>query len=351
MIRYLIVGSGYRAEFFGRTARTFPEIFEALFLCRSTEKAEWISRKTGIPATASVDDAVTFHPDYAVIVVNRPAIAETAEEWIQRGFPVLLETPAGADLEELRRLWKLYCEGARISVCEQYHRYPVVAAGLRRVKEGLIGEPTSLSLSLAHDYHGFSLIRTMLGVSGEPYVLRGETFQSPIIETDSRLSAIYDQETEVLKDRTMCHITFSSGKRAFYDFSSAQYHSYLRARNLSLKGTRGEWKDTVMRFLDEHGEPRQLPLLPEIPEKYRCLDTAGLRDIRKTWSVELGMENVQDEFAIATMLLDMKEYIDGGESPYRLEDALDDAYFWLLQNEMAEKPWEAISSAKMPWHS
>ena len=37
MISFGIVGSGYRAEYFGRIARTYPDIFRAIYLCRSAE--------------------------------------------------------------------------------------------------------------------------------------------------------------------------------------------------------------------------------------------------------------------------------------------------------------------------
>ena len=49
-LSYLIVGSGYRARFYARIARTYPELFSAMFLCRSEEKAELIQQETGIPA-------------------------------------------------------------------------------------------------------------------------------------------------------------------------------------------------------------------------------------------------------------------------------------------------------------
>ena len=39
MISFLIVGSGYRAEFYARIARKYSTLFQAMFLCRSEEKA------------------------------------------------------------------------------------------------------------------------------------------------------------------------------------------------------------------------------------------------------------------------------------------------------------------------
>ena len=44
MLSYIIVGSGYRAEYFGRIAQTYPGLFRALYLCRSEEKAALMKR-------------------------------------------------------------------------------------------------------------------------------------------------------------------------------------------------------------------------------------------------------------------------------------------------------------------
>ena len=91
--------------------------------------------------------------------------------------------------------------------------------------------------------------------------------------------------------------------------------------------------------------------MSDIPEIYRMLDTQSLRDIRRTWQPELQLDTLQDEYAIATILYDMKDYIAGGESPYPLRDALDDAVFWLLVQEAAKNPWQEITVPKTSWNS
>lgn len=53
--------------------------------------------------------------------------------------------------------------------------------------------------------------------------------------------------------------------------------------------------------------------------------------------------------AIATILLDMKEYLAGGKSPYPLREALDDALFWLLIQEAVKEPWKEIKVPKTAW--
>jgi hypothetical protein len=62
------------------------------------------------------------------------------------------------------------------------------------------------------------------------------------------------------------------------------------------------------------------------------------------------LDTLQDEYAIATILLDMKEYLAGGKSPYPLREALDDAVFWLLIQEAVKEPWKEIKVPKTVWN-
>lgn len=349
VLSYIIVGSGYRAEYYARIAKTYPEQFRAMFLCRSEEKAALVAEKTGVRATISLKECEQFKPDFAVIAVNKENIADVAEEWINRGYPVLLETPAGATIEQLLRLWELHEKGARITVCEQYHRYPTLIQGLDAVADGKIGTPHSAYISLAHDYHAASLIRRALLTYGEQYVLHGERFISPVVETDSREGAITDGRI-ACKNRNVVCITFDSGKTAVYDFSGVQYRSFIRSRHITVRGEKGEWNDNILYRLDSENRPIRDFLMPTVRKRYAELDTQNLRDLRKTWSPELFLDTIQDEFAIATMLFDMKDYLKGGKEVYPLSEALDDAYFWLLLNKAISSPWAEIKSSPMPWN-
>ena len=349
-LSYIIVGSGYRAEFYARIACTYPQQFRAIFLCRSEEKAAKMQEKTGIPATTSLAVCERFGADFAVIAVNKENIADVCEEWVERGYPVVSETPAGTSLEKLCRLWELHeRKGACITVCEQYHRYPGLIAGLDAVAEGKIGKPYSAYLSLAHDYHAVSLLRRMLLVQDETFVMRGERFRNPVVETDSRSGAITDGHRDT-KSRDIVSVVFSSGKEAVYDFSGIQYRSFIRSRHLIVRGEKGEWNDNLLYALDERNQPKREYLMPVIREKYSALDTQYLRDLRKTWQPELFLDTRQDEYAIATMLFDMREFLAGGSEIYPLREALDDAYFWILMNEAVSSPWKEVRAQVMPWH-
>lgn len=349
VLSYIIVGSGHRGEFYARIACTYPQHFRAMFFCRSEEKAAKIQEKTGVRATASLRDCERFGADFAVIAVNKENIADVCEEWVERGYPVVLETPAGASLEKLRRLWELHEQkGAHITVCEQYHRYPGLIAGLDAVSEGKIGTPYSAYFSLAHDYHAASLLRRMLLVQGEGFVMRGERFCNPVVETDSRTGAITDGH-KAAKNRDVISIAFSSGKEAIYDFSGVQYRSFIRSRHVIVRGERGEWNDNLIYRLDERNRPVREYLMPVIREEYQALDTQALRDLRKTWQPELFLDTRQDEYAIATVLFDMRKYLAGGREIYPLQEALDDAYFWLMMEEAVAKPWTEVKPQLMPW--
>ena len=336
MLSYVIVGSGYRAEYFGRVARTWPEQFRALFLCRSEAKAAKLEEDTGVPAVVTAEAAEAFGPDFVVVAVDRGHVADVAEEWIARGYPVVTETPVGDTEDKLARLQRLAAGGARIVCCEQYHRQPILAAGLGAVREGLIGAPQTVYISLVHDYHAASLIRRALMVGNEGYTLRAARRVSDAVETDSRYGAILDgRVTGEVRDQAL--VTFESGKTAIYDFAPLQYRSYIRARHITVRGERGEWSDATLYGLDERNRPWRRALTPELPEKYRCLDTQYLRDLRKAWRGELFLDTLQDEYAIATILLDMGEYLTGGPSPYPLWEAVEDARFWLRLRQAAEE--------------
>ncbi len=349
MDTYLIVGSGYRAQYYGRIASRYPDLFRAVYLCRSDEKAALMRRATGAEAVTSAKEALAYKPDFAVIAVDKAHIATTVSEWTEKGLPVLAETPLGSTREELDYLRALKDKGARISCAEQYRRYPILAEGIAALDEGTIGEPNSVYVSFLHDYHAASLIRRVLRIGpGEGYAIRAWRQQSAVVETDSRAEAILDGRTKNAS-RDTAVIRFDSGKQAIYDFSSAQYRSYIRTRHLCVRGERGEWSDTRLLYLDGENCPKRRELLPALPPRYRCLDTQALRDRRRHWSAELDLDTVQDEFAVATMLLEMGEYAKGGKPPYEIEEALADAYFSILLGEAVESGKE-LRSKGFEWN-
>ena len=79
--------------------------------------------------------------------------------------------------------------------------------------------------------------------------------------------------------------------------------------------------------------------------------TYGGRIVLNMPEIVLAPDTVQDEFAIASILLDMGDYLAEGPSPYPLGDALEDAYFWLLLEQAVKNPWQEISCGERPWET
>jgi hypothetical protein len=129
------------------------------------------------------------------------------------------------------------------------------------------------------------------------------------------------------------------------------YRSYIRSRHITVRCENGEWSDRIQYYLDKKNNPKRDFLMPDIPEKYRILDTQSLRDSRRVWAPELQLDTIWDEYAIATILLDMKDYISGGKSPYPLKEALDDALFWIMLQDAVMNPWSEVHVPKTSWNS
>lgn len=356
-LRFVVVGNGFRARLYVRIAEKFPQLFQLQYiLCRSEEKAREIAEKEQLPATASEKLCEEAGPDFVIVAVSFENVYEVTKKWAGKGFAVLCETPAATCTEALRDLWAMWEKGARIQVAEQYYRYPIMASGIRRLREGLIGEPYYVTLSLAHDYHGASLIRHMLYALQEKegchpceeVKMWGEVRSFPVRETDSRYGHITDGSI-VQRERTTVTMEFSSGKMAFYDFSPVQYRTLIRSRHLNVRAQDGEWNDTVIRYVTEDFHAAEEKLCPYLDMKYQEIFTDEMKELASFYRAPLIMDSSQDEFAVASMLYDMREYLRSGKEIYPFSEALQDAYMYTLIREAASHPGKVVRSEKMPW--
>lgn len=353
-LSFIIVGSGWRSLFYVRIAKRYPEQFCLKYmLCRTQEKADKMAAEHGITTTTSVEECESAKPDFVIVVVSKAAIFEETKKWAKKGFPVLCETPAAGSVEELKELWSLVQGGAKIQIAEQYHRYPIMAAGLNAIKAGKLHDPYAVSLSMAHDYHGVSLIRRMLQPD-EPTSLKleclwGEQYSFEVTETDSRYGAVNDGRIKQC-DRRVVTMRFGNGRMAFYDFSGVLYHSFIRTRHVNVQGRDGEWNDTFLRYVDEAHEPQVEEVKAWLNPEYACLNTAELEQLSSTWKPYVDMGGEQDEYAMATMMYDMRRYIEEGEEVYPVAEALEDAYVYLLMQEAVNNPGSKITPENMPWH-
>lgn len=359
--RFIIVGSGWRSLYYVRIAKALPERFElCAMLCRTEEKARRMAAENGIYTTISEAECMAMKPDVVVVVVNKASIAEVSVHWLENGFCVLSETPAALDLPMLDRLWELHTRGCRLVVNEQYRLYPIYRALLSVSESGILGEKDCLNCSLAHEYHGASLMRALLGLhQSEQFSVTAKTYEFPTAETLTRYESFTDGHV-AMKKRTVATFEFRNGKVAFYDFDSEQYRSPIRRNTLRLQGVRGEIIDNTVHYLDSENMPVSSQMNVSTRKVRTCYDNPNLSLVeevtgidfegKNTYEPEFGLCGLaQDETAMATMLERTALYAKGGLSPYPLEEALQDAYTAILMQKAVETG-QKVESEVQPWN-
>lgn len=369
-IKYIIVGSGWRALYYVRIAKALPEQFElCAMLCRTQEKAEKMAESYNIHTTTSIEECKEINSDFVVVVVNKADIATVSMEWMEYGFTVLCETPAALDLDTLKQLWNMHKAGKKLVVAEQYTRYPTYDSMLKVLKTGIIGEPDCINISLAHEYHGSSLIRAFLQQSADiQFTVSAKTYEFPTIETISRYERFTDGRMAD-KKRTVAAFEFADGKVAFYDFDSEQYRSPIRKNHVKVQGCRGEMINDVFYYLNQDYQASQARLVTTD----RLLSTGdsnpNLSTVREIVKVELKKEDkdikpiliyepvfgqcglAEDETAIATLMREAADYTKGQNNAFmdiELRKALQDAYTAILLAQ-AVRTGERAVSERQPW--
>ncbi len=350
-IRFALVGSGWRSLYYVRIARALPEVFELTgMLCRTVEKAVRLAGEQQIKTTTSPEEIIDAHPDFVVVAVDKMHVAEVALQWLERGFPVLSETPTAMDEDTLNKLWKYHQQGHKLIIAEQYLKYPENVARMKLIERNLIGEPQYLYLSLAHEYHGASLMRAFLHIPCDmTFTVRAEEFSFPTAETLSRYERFTDGRISN-KKRVLATFKFANGKTCLYDFDSEQYRSPIRNSLYKLQGVRGEIVNDEVYWLDD-GNPCKENLRYQSRHVQYDEPNPNLQCIEEITAITWKEETVyappfglcglaQDETAMACLLKEMGAYVRGqGGEPYPLKEALQDAYMAVLLR-------EAISSGR-----
>lgn len=348
-----LVGAGWRAEFFLRIARDWPEQFPfAGIVVRDTEKAESIAAKWRVPVYSSVDDLLEKgQPQFVITsvpwVANLPLMAMLAE----RKIPVLSETPIAPKLEEMHQAYALVQQGARIQVAEQYLFQPMHAARLNLIRSGKLGRIHEVTVSIAHGYHGLSLVRKYLGIDLELPEVSGFRFRSPLVSGPGR-NGPPAEETIKESERVIARLDFGD-RMGIYDFTGDQYFSWVRGPQLVVRGDHGELNWNTARYLRDYRTPLQLELLRRNTGHDGNLEGYSLESIQAGGDILYsnpfpGARWSDDEIAVATSLEKMQKYAAGGEEFYSVKEACQDRYLDLLVEE-AVGSGRAIRAERQPW--
>ena len=347
---FIIIGSGWRSIYYVRIAKAMPDILrlDAMY-CRTQEKADKMAEEFSIHTTTSIEECVGYKPDFAVVAVNKTSICDVSIEWMDRGITVLSETPAALDMDSLKKLYRYHMSDDKTDkkqvVAEQYREYPYNKARINLVNSGVLGDISCLNISIAHEYHGFSLIRAYLGIKpDENYTVSGKIYEFPTTQTLTR----YDKFTDgriAPKKRCVAVFEFESGKVAWYDFDSEQYRSPIRKNMIKVQGVRGELINNELYYLDENNVGRKETIVTDINKVMTGNGNPNLAQVNEIKKIAFGDKILyepvwwlrglsEDETAIATLMCKTAEYSRGQAlPPYSLENALADAYAAILLDE------------------
>ncbi|RCX20730.1 putative dehydrogenase [Fontibacillus phaseoli] len=354
-IKFGLIGSGWRAEFYIRIAKALPEKFELTgVVIRNREKGEEFAEKFGVKVVQSLDELMRSQPDYVVLSVKRGFVSGYLIDLFKRGIPVLCETPPGETIEELEELWKQSRKyDAKLQIAEQYFVQPLYAAWLKVIQDGKLGEVSNINISSLHGYHGVSIIRKLLNAESGNCTIYGKRFSFEVTETYGREGIVQDGET-FFCTRDRLTLEFDNGKVAFFDFSDpAQYHSFIRTRQLTVQGVRGEIDDLTIRYLSSDNVP--------VTQELNRIDLGNYSN--QEWShygIMLGEEFVyknpfknarlnDDEIAVATCMERMGEYLATGMEFYSLKEALQDTYLALMMDAALKHPNLEVRTSTRIW--
>jgi predicted dehydrogenase len=352
-IDFAIVGGGWRAEFFLRIARALPERFRISgMVVRDAAKGKAMTDAWGVPTHRDLDALLQAgKPGFVIVSVPQPAAPGIIAELAARNLPILTETPPAPTLAGLLDLWALVGKGAKIQVAEQYIYQPLHAARLALARSGKLGDVSFTHVSSCHGYHGTSLIRHFLGIGFENATVTGRAFESTIVGGPGRAGPPSAEKLGASR-QVIAQLDFGN-RLGVYDFTGDQYFSWIRSLGVLIRGSRGEIRDTRLRYLVDYLTPIEAELLRQ--------DKGPNGNLEGLWhkGIIAGSEWVytnpfpyaplsDDEVAIATTLAGMQRYVETGEDVYSFAEAAQDQLLSLAIDE-AVKSGGSVTTTTQPW--
>ena len=339
-VRFGVVGSGRRTEFFLRLARMAPDhLSVAGVVTRSTERGEQVEAEWGVPTFRNMSDLQTAaRPDFLVTSVPWAVMPEAITEAVDLNLHVLSETPPAPTVEGLRELWSRVGGSGHVQVAEQYLLMPGHAVRLSLLRAGVIGDVTSVQVSSTHMYHAVSMIRRLLDAGFDPATVTARAFTAPLVNPLSPDGWTNSDEAEQLVT-TLAMLDFGAGRSGLYDFTENQWWNPLRARRIVVRGSRGEIVDDTVTRLAEVATPVRSELTRRQLGIDLNLEGVELDHISFDGRVVYrnpfpGARFSDDDLAVATILRDAGRWArDEAPEPYRLAEACQDHLLALAMEE------------------
>lgn len=372
-MKIMLVGGGHRAAFYLRAARSMPEQIEVVCAyVRKPEKAKHFQDTWNVRAYTDFDEMLHKEKaDYAILAVDVSVTPVYLKKLVEHDIPVLCETPPATTVEDLCALYELVKDGARVQVSEQYNLVPLHAARLNIVHSGIIGPITHAQVSVAHDYHGLSLLRNLLGVKFENAKVTAVDLADRLLDGPTRYNTYAPSEERVLNTVQTIAIFDWGDRSGIYDFEGDQYASWVRRQRVLVRGERGEISDEEVHMLLDPQTPIVMPIHRMDTHEYdyiylhgytlgdkwiyknRHLPKLGKDAMHTYYGREWDFESTynrltDDEIAVCDVLLNMNRYVKTGESAYSFAEGAQDQYMRIVIDE-ALRTGNSVMMQTQPW--
>ena len=351
-----IVGASWRAEYFLRAASVLPDRFEVTrVLTRTDASAARVSERWGVAGTSSFEDFRRGEYDFVVVATPRDIAPSITTALARDGHAVLTETPPAGTREALFAFYD-DVRDLRVQVAEQYRFQPHTAARLAVAASGRLGEVSFTRMSIAHGYHGVSLIRAFLGAGFDPVAISGWAAPVPAVSARGR-DDWNDVPAQYTANRTFARLDFA-GRNGLYEFDFEQYFSPIRPRHIEAYGEKGQITDDHVSYIvgARHATSGTLQRSATGVDG----DLEGWFVDSLAWGDDIVWQNRfrgarlnDDELAVAELMQRMAEYAAGGAPVYPVADgchdqllslAIDDAVGSGQTLRVDDAPWAAERS-------
>ena len=312
------------------------------------------ARDLGIPTYASLDSCLSEVRVDFILVATPPSVTPgLVVALVERGLPVLVETPPAPNLDSLRTLWSAAGASGLVQVAEQYLLMPSHAARAALVGGGVIGTPTQVQVSSTQHYHAVSMIRGLLGAGRGPVTVRATRFTAPLISPLDRAGWTDDPEPHPTTT-TIATLDFGRGRSGVYDFTEHQTRNQLRFRRLLVRGSAGELRDDEVVQMTGARTLAHIPLVRR--QTGHDLDLNGFDTEHISFGAELLYQNpyvgrrwMDDEIAMATLLEQMAAWVRGeAPEPYPLSEGAQDQQIALAIEKAADTD-TAVTTTDEAW--
>jgi predicted dehydrogenase len=344
---FALIGAGWRAQMFLKVARELGTVRCGGVVVRTPRRME-------VPVFTSLDACLReLRIDFVLTATPRSVTPVLITDAVDRGLPVLAETPPAPDLDGLRALWSAVGDSGLVQVAEQYPMMPSHAARAALVAAGVIGTPTQVQVSSTQQYHAVALIRGLVAAGRGSVSVRATRFTAPLLSPLSRIGWTDDEE-EHSTTTTIATLDFGNGRSGVYDFTEQQTRNQLRFRRLTARGSAGELhNDEAIRMTDS----RTLIRTPLVRRQTgHDLDLIGYDTEHITFGSQVLYRNpypgrrwMDEEIAMATLLERTADWVRGnGPQPYPLAEGAQDQQIALAIEESADSD-TTITTSWEPW--